>query len=111
MNHENISMYSTCAPLCYEKLVLRVLSLHAWQASWGQQIQEFAPRAMKQMPVQGHSEAPGRSSGAGHQQHPKPEKQDNQHILNQPRGSFPDVFSTCSYNVFLLINLRNIVYG
>ena len=32
-----------------------------------------------------HSEAPGRSSGAGHQQHPKPENQDSEHMLNQHR--------------------------
>ena len=37
-----------------------------------------------------HSEAPVRSLGAGHQQHPKPDNQDNQHMLNQPRGSFPE---------------------
>ena len=32
-----------------------------------------------------HSDAPGRSSGAGHQQHQKAENQDSQHKLNQPR--------------------------
>ena len=31
-----------------------------------------------------------RSSGAAHQQHPKSENQDSQHMLNQPRGSFPE---------------------
>ena len=29
----------------------------------------------------GQSEAPGRSSGAAHQQHPKPENQNSQHML------------------------------
>ena len=26
----------------------------------------------------------------GHHQHPGPENQDNQHMIDQPRGSFPD---------------------
>ena len=63
----------------------------AWER--GRQIQECAPRgheANASPGVAAHSEAPGRSSGAGQQQHPKPEKQDSQHKLHQPRGSFPD---------------------
>ena len=40
------------------------------------------------MPLRGtHSEASGPSSGAMHQQHPKPESHDSQHMPNQPRGS------------------------
>ena len=53
---------------------------------------EFARRGREGNASPGaHSEAPGRSSGAAHQQHPKPESQDSQHMLNQPRpqGVFP----------------------
>ena len=34
------------------------------------------------------SEAPRRRWNPGHEQHPGPENQDSQHMLNQPRGSF-----------------------
>ena len=37
------------------------------------------------------SRALRRSRKSGHQQHLGPENQDSQHMLNQPRGSFPDV--------------------
>ena len=37
-----------------------------------------------------HCEAPGRSSGAGHEQHPKPENQDSQNLLAvRPNGITP----------------------
>ena len=35
-------------------------------------------------------EAPGRSLGFGHHQHPKPDNRDSQHMLKQHRGSFLD---------------------
>ena len=39
-----------------------------------------------------HSEAPGRSSGAGHQQHPKAENWDSRHMLHQLKGPLPEDF-------------------
>ena len=36
------------------------------------------------------SEAPRRRWKPGQEQHPGPENQDSQHMLNQPRGSFSD---------------------
>ena len=60
--------------------------MHRWQGSWGQQTQECDPKGHEAHTSPGAcSEAPGRSSGAGHQQHPKRENQDSQHKLNQPR--------------------------
>ena len=44
--------------------------------------------AMKQKLVQGHTRR--RSLGTEHQQHPKPENQDSQNKLKQPKGSFPE---------------------
>ena len=77
-------------PLVLQKLVLCVPSLHGWQGSWGQQIQEFARRGHEAMLVQGHSEAPGQSSGAGRISSARDQKNwDSQHMLNQPRVSFP----------------------
>ena len=63
--------------------LLCVPFLHRWPGSWRQQIQEFARTHHEANPSPGaHSEAPGRSSGAGRQQHPPPENQDSQHKLN-----------------------------
>ena len=36
------------------------------------------------------SEAPRRRWKPGQEQHPGPKNQDSQHMLEQPRGSFPD---------------------
>ena len=78
-----------CAP-CVAKACAIHTVLHGWQESWGQQIQEFAQRGHEENASPGaHSETPGRSLGAGHQQRPKSENQDTQHTLHQPRGSFP----------------------
>ena len=56
-------------------------------------MKEFARRAHEANVSPGtRPEAAGRSSGAGHQQHPKVENQDSQHMPNQPRGSFPDCY-------------------
>ena len=50
---------SVCDPLyCKKKNVLSVPFLDGWEGSWGWQIQEFAPRAMKAN-ARPHSEAPG----------------------------------------------------
>ena len=38
------------------------------------------------------SEAPRRRRKPGQEQHPGPENQDSQHMLNQPRMSFPERF-------------------
>ena len=59
-----------------------------WQGSRAQQIQESARRGYEANASPGtRSEAPGRSSGAGHQQRSKSGNQDSQHMLNEPRGS------------------------
>ena len=39
------------------------------------------------------SEAPRRRWKPGPEQHPGPENQDSQHMLNQPRESFPEIWS------------------
>ena len=38
-----------------------------------------------------HHEAPGRSSEAARQRHPKPENQDSQQKQKEPSGSFPEI--------------------
>ena len=51
----------------------------------------ICPQSMKQILVASpgtQPEAPGRSLGFGHQQHPKPENRDSQHMLNQHSGFF-----------------------
>ena len=59
--------------------------------SWGQQIQEFARRAMKPNARQGHTlRLLDEAREVGRHQHPGPENQDSQHMIGQPRGSFPD---------------------
>ena len=42
------------------------------------------------------SEAPRRMWKLGQEQHLGPENQDSQHMLHQPRGSFPDTFAKVS---------------
>ena len=85
-----------CAPIVLQKLVLCVLFLHGWQGSWEQQIQEFARRGKEaNASPEARSEAPGRCSGARHQQHSKPQNKDSQHKLNQARGCFPGF--SCNY--------------
>ena len=60
------------------------------EGSWGQQIQEFAEAAMKQTLVRGHNlRLLDEAREVGHQQHPGPENQDGQHILDQPRQGSP----------------------
>ena len=59
--------------------------------SCGQQSQANVQGLMKQnaSPEQ-QSEAPRRRWKPGQEQHPGPPKPGQQHMLNQPRGSFPD---------------------
>ena len=64
-----------------------------WQGSCGQQIQANVQRAMalKQMLVQGHNlrlldEAGGWGTSSTRDQKTK----DKQHMINQPKGSFPE---------------------
>ena len=78
-------------PLVLQKLELCVPLLHRWWGNWGQQIQEVARRAMKQMLVQGNSlRVLDEVREVGHHQYPGPENHDSQHMLDQPRGSFPE---------------------
>ena len=78
-------------PLVLQNAVLCVPFLHGWQGGGEQQIQEFVRRAHEANASPGaHSEAPGRISGAGHQQRPQPENRDSQLMLNSPRGSLPE---------------------
>ena len=75
-----------CVPLCCKELVLCVPFLHGC----GQHIQANVPGPTKQnVSPREASEAPRRSWRPGQEEHPGPENQDNQHRLNQPRGSFP----------------------
>ena len=82
-----------CVPTCVaKKLVLSVPFFHGWQGRWGSRSKNFARRAHEANASPGtQREAPGRSWRFGHQQHTKPKNRDNQHMLNQHRGSFPDV--------------------
>ena len=70
-------------PLMLQKLVLSIPFFHGWQGSWGSRSKNLLEGVMKQMLVQGQPEAPGRSLGFGHQQHPKSENRDSQNMLNQ----------------------------
>ena len=61
------------------------------QGSRRQQIQAAAQAAIKQnASPETQSEAPRGRWKPGPEQHPGPENQDSQHMLNQPRGSFPE---------------------
>ena len=74
-----------------QQFVLSVLCFHGWQGSWGSKSKKFARRGHEANASPGtEPEAPGRRLRFGHQQHPKPENRDSQHMLNQHRGSFSD---------------------
>ena len=82
-------------PLVLQKLVLSVPFFHRWQGSWGADPRVLLKRGHKANASPGRQpEAPGRSWGFGHQQHPKPENRDSQHMQNQHRGSFPEEWRT-----------------
>ena len=94
-------------PLVLQKLVLRVPFSHRSWGIWAQQIQEFARKAMKtKMLVQVHNlRLLDEAREVAHYQHLGPENQDSQHMLDQPRGSFPQsiiykiVFRNNSYEL------------
>ena len=75
-----------CAPLCCKNLCCPSHFCAGGRGAGGSRSKNLLQGAIMQMLVQGHSETPARSSGAGHQQHPEPENQDSQHMLNRPRG-------------------------
>ena len=71
-----------------------------------EQIQANVQGPMKQNPSRGEqSEAPRRRWKPGQQQHPGPENQDSQHMLNQPRGSFPEK-TIISAGILMASNVR-----
>ena len=71
--------------------MLCVPFLDGWLGSWGQQIQEFARRAVKANARPGHTlRVLDEAREVGRYQHPGLENQDSQHMIDQPRGSFPD---------------------
>ena len=55
------------------------------------------------------SEAPRRVWKPGQGQHPGPENQDNQHMLEQPRGSFPETNGGLKVLVHNCLRLPTIV--
>ena len=85
-----LQKFSACAPLCCKRCAVRpvfarvVGELRAADPSnvHGPVKQNASPEAQ--------SEAPRRGWKPGQGQNPGPENQDNQHMLEQPRGSFPD---------------------
>ena len=82
-------------PPVLQKLVLSVPFLHGWQRSSRSRSKNFARRCREANASPGRQpEGPGRSLWFGHQQHPKPENQDSQHMLNRHRGSFPEIRRT-----------------
>ena len=85
----------SCCPL--KLLQQKVLTRPVRGASVFRGAQKRSPDEANASP-ETHSEARGRSSGAGHQQPSKPEKQDSQHVLNQPCKPF-GTFSTFSQRV------------
>ena len=67
--------------------------LHGWWGSCGQQIQVIVQGPVKQNTSPGEqSEAPRPRWKPGQEQNPGPENQDSQHMLEQPRGYFPEIF-------------------
>ena len=65
--------------------------VRVWWGSCGQQVQANVQGRVKQNASPGtQSEAPRRRWRPGQEQHPERENQDSQHVLNQPRGSFPE---------------------
>ena len=90
--------FSVCALFCYQNLCCASRVYSGDRGGCGQLIQtNYSSEAQ--------SEAPTRSREP-HQQHPGPENQDGQHVLNQPRGSCPDSLSLSIYLfVFLFLPL------
>ena len=83
--------HSVCAPLCSKNMGCASPALPGWWGSCGQQIQAMSNGPLKQQASPGEqSEAPRRRRKPGQEQNPGPENQDSQHILEQPRGYFPD---------------------
>ena len=72
--------------------MLCVPFLHGRWGSCGQQIQANVQRPIKQNVSPGEqSEAPRPRWKPGQEQNPGPENQDSQHMLEQPRGYFPEI--------------------
>ena len=75
-------------PMCCKNLCVRFLRVagELWAADPSKR-----PMRHEATATSGRlSGAPGQSWKPRHQQHPGPENQDSQHMLNQPRGSLPD---------------------
>ena len=83
-------LFSVCAPLCCKNLCRASPFLYGWWGSCGQQIQANGQGPMKQNASPAQSEALRRRWRPEQEQHPGQENRDNQHMLNQPRGSFPE---------------------
>ena len=81
------------APSCCKNLCCASCFCTGGGGAGGSSSKNVLEGDMKQMLVTAspgtHPEAPGRSSGTGHQHHQKPENQDSQHTLNQSQGVFP----------------------
>ena len=77
---------SVCDPLCCKACAVRPVFGQV-VGKLGQQIQEFARRAMKANARQGHTlRLLDEAREVGRHQHPGPENQDSQHMIDQPRG-------------------------
>ena len=87
-----VKLFSACAPLC-----CKITCCASRFCTGGGGVAGADPSnvqgPVKQNASPGeHTEAPRPRWKPGQEQNPGPENQDNQHMLEQPRGHFPTVF-------------------
>ena len=84
-----LSLIVGVCPLVLQKLVLSVPVFHGWQGSLGSRSKNFARRGHEANASPGtQPEAPGRSVGLWHQQHPKPENPGQSAHVESAQGVF-----------------------
>ena len=82
---------SARAPLCCKSMCCAARFCTDGGGAAGSKFEQNVQGPMKQNARPGaQSEAPRRRCEPGRGQHPRPQNQDSQHMIDQPKGSFPD---------------------
>ena len=85
------ALESVCVcDLMLQKLVLCIPFLHRWGGKLGPAAPSTCPRALQQMVVLGHNLRLLDEAGSLAPAAPRTRNKDSQHMLIEPRGSFPD---------------------
>ena len=78
-------------PLCCKNMRCVSRFWTGGREAWGSRSKNLSEGPWKQMLGQGHTlRLLDEAREVGRHQHPRPENQDSRHMIDQPRGSFPD---------------------